>query len=57
MDDPALRERGEGCLMDWNDTLTLLIAADTILNAKLLVGGWLVMRWWKQRKKGRTEDV
>jgi hypothetical protein len=43
--------------MDWNDTLTLLIAADTILNAKLLIGGWLVMRWWKQHKKGRTEDV
>jgi hypothetical protein len=37
--------------MDWNDTLTLLIAADTVLNAKLLIGGWLVLRWWKKRNE------
>ena len=37
--------------MDWNDTITLLILADTILNAKLLVAGYLLWRWWQRRKR------
>ena len=37
--------------MDWNDTVTLLILADTILNAKLLVAGYFLWRWWRGRKR------
>ena len=36
--------------MDWNDTLTVLIAIDTLLNAKLIFIAWFVMRWWRRRK-------
>ena len=37
--------------MDWNDTVTLLILVDTILNAKLLVAGYFLWRWWQRRKR------
>ena len=37
--------------MDWNDTITLLILADTVLNAKLLVGGYFLWRWWQKRHR------
>ena len=37
--------------MDWNDTVTILILADTILNAKLLVAGYFLWRWWQRRKR------
>ncbi|KKM26161.1 hypothetical protein LCGC14_1587490 [marine sediment metagenome] len=37
--------------MDWNDILTLFIAADTLLNPKLALLGWLVWRLWKRREK------
>ena len=36
--------------MDWNDTVTILILADTVLNAKLLVAGYFAWRWWQRRK-------
>ena len=36
--------------MDWNDTLTLIILADTVLTAKLLVGGYFLWRWWQKRE-------
>lgn len=35
--------------MDWNDTLTILIAVDTLLNVKLLIGAWFAVRWWRNR--------
>ena len=37
--------------MDWNDTVTLLILVDTILNAKLLVAGYFLWRWWQRRQR------
>ena len=37
--------------MDWNDTVTLGILADTILNTKLLVAGYFLWRWWQRRKR------
>ena len=43
--------------MDWNDTVTLLILADTILNAKLLVGGYFLWRWWGRRGVRIEADV
>ena len=41
--------------MDWNDVLTLVIAADTMLNAKVALVGWLLWRWWSGRRKERTD--
>ena len=37
--------------MDWNDTVTLGILVDTILNNKLLVAGYFLWRWWQRRKR------
>ena len=38
-------------MMDWNDTVTLGILVDTILNNKLLVAGYFLWRWWQRRKR------
>ena len=39
--------------MDWNDTVTLGILADTILKLPALpVGGYFLWRWWQRRKRG-----
>ena len=37
--------------MDWNDTVTLGILVDTILNNKLLVASYFLWRWWQRRKR------
>lgn len=42
--------------MDWNDLLTILIAGDTVFNAKLILGGWFIARWWRKRHRGEDTD-
>ena len=36
--------------MNWNDVLTLVIAADTLLNPKVALVAWLLWRWWSKEK-------
>ena len=43
--------------MDWNDTLTLLIAIDTALNVKLIAGVWFFLRWWRKRHAQEGQDA